>query len=61
MVGWMQLVDRVEPLRYGRYQLTLSCGCVLTRTANRRPKSGRARCEKQPQCKWRMTEVVHAG
>lgn len=46
---------------YKRYQLTLSCGCVLTRTANRRPKSGRARCEVQPQCKWRVKEVADAG
>lgn len=57
--GWLLEVVSSEENRYRRWHLTLSCGCVVTRTAMKKPK--RARCELQRGCKWRTEGVAHAG
>jgi hypothetical protein len=58
-IGWLlDVVSRSEGA-YGRVVLTLTCGCTVVRLASAEPK--RARCEKQPQCKWIVKEVACAS
>jgi hypothetical protein len=49
-IGWLlDVVSRSEGA-YGRVVLTLTCGCTVVRLAS-----------EQPQCKWNVKEVAHAG